>query len=241
MAAEGGRQTAGGFFEVSPAKAYFDALEDAVIGLRGAPLQLSPDDWQITEAWHAEGIPIDVVRESIQEVIDRRRAKELEIPRRLAFYRQPVERAWKRVGGLTVTAKRRSAPTFDIEARLARLAQVVLVAAERHPTLAPLAVELQDLASSESDVEAVEKRLAELDERWLERAAVSLDGSIRQQLEAQLRDALATYEDRFPEPASPEVELRLRSEALRRLLGLPVLSLFAPEAAADARETLSSS
>ena len=234
VAADRERQTAGGFFEVSPAKAYFDALEDAVIGLRGAPLQLSPDDWQITEVWHAEGIPIDVVRESIQEVIDRRRAKELEIPRRLAFYRQPVERAWKRIGGLTVTAKRRSAPTFDIEARLTRLAQAVSAAAERRPSLDPLATELRALASSESDVEAVEKRLTELDERWLGRAAASLDGSIRQKLEAQLRDALATYEDRFPEPASPEVEERLRSEALRGLLGLPVLSLFAPEAAADA-------
>ena len=240
MAAERGRQAAGGFFDVSPAKAYFDALEDAVISLRGAPLQLSPDDWQITEQWHAEGIPIDVVRESIQAVIDRRRAKELEIPRRLAFYRQPVERAWKKIGGLTVTAKRRSAPTFDIEARLGGLARAVSTAAERQPSLCALATELQDM-DPESDVEAVEKRLAELDERWLERAAASLDSSERQQLEAQLRDALAFYEDRFPEPASPAVEERLRSEALRRLLGLPVLSLFAPEAAADARETPSSS
>lgn len=228
------------FFETSPARAYFKAIEAAVIELRGAPLQFSPDDWQIAKVWYADGIPLDLVGEILQSVIDRRRKKEQEIPRRLSFYREAVEKAWQKTQGLRATAKRREAPEFGVEERLERLAGVLERALAARPCLSRLPAELRTLDTSEG-LEAVEQCLAEMDQRLIQGALGSLDGAEVELIEARVRQARAVLEDRFPEPPSPAVEQRLRAEAVRRLLSLPVLSLFAPEAMSADSETTSSS
>ena len=52
--------------------AYFRAIEEVFIRLRGAPLLLSPTDWQIARGWHRTGIPLDVVCSTLEELFRQR-------------------------------------------------------------------------------------------------------------------------------------------------------------------------
>ncbi|MEM8994974.1 MAG: hypothetical protein AAGF23_09310 [Acidobacteriota bacterium] len=226
--------TAGGFFERSPAQEYFQALEAVMIKHRGTPFQLSPDDWQISKSWLGQGIPLDLVDETIGEVVEKRRAKEKEIPRRLTFYRQAVEAAWQRVGALSAPGARREAPSFDLGARLGNLAAAVRSAATSHPALIDFPSQI--LGATGDDLEAVEATLAELDSACLAAAEAGLAEDERLRLRAEVGKAVETRLDLSPEPPSEEMTRRIRVAAVRRWVSLPVLSLFSPEAAGEGSE-----
>ncbi|HTQ81557.1 MAG TPA: hypothetical protein VMM92_16285, partial [Thermoanaerobaculia bacterium] len=53
--------------------AYFEAVEEIFVGLRGAPLLLSPADWQVARRWQREGVPLSLVRGALEEVFAKRR------------------------------------------------------------------------------------------------------------------------------------------------------------------------
>ena len=54
---------------------FFQAIEACFIRLRGAPLLLSPADWQLAKHWRQRGIPLDLVLETLEEVFAARRAR----------------------------------------------------------------------------------------------------------------------------------------------------------------------
>src|SRR5262249_60194670 len=58
-----------------PPHAYFQAIEEIFVELRGAPLLLSPADWQVARRWHREGVPLDLVRGSLEEVFAKRKER----------------------------------------------------------------------------------------------------------------------------------------------------------------------
>ncbi|HQN38153.1 MAG TPA: hypothetical protein PLQ31_01300, partial [Thermoanaerobaculia bacterium] len=43
--------------------AFFQAIEERFVALRGAATLLSPADWQLARAWHRAGIPLAAVLE----------------------------------------------------------------------------------------------------------------------------------------------------------------------------------
>src|SRR5260370_29815130 len=51
--------------------AYFLAIEDHFVRLRGAPLLLSPADWHAARRWHQQGIPLELVRRAPRQVFAR--------------------------------------------------------------------------------------------------------------------------------------------------------------------------
>ena len=59
----------------SEAHEYFRVIEEVFIRLRGAPLLLSPADWQLANEWHRAGIPLEVVCDAVQKVFVRRRER----------------------------------------------------------------------------------------------------------------------------------------------------------------------
>ena len=60
---------------------YFQTLEEAFIRLRGAPLLLSPADWQMAKEWRQRGIPVELIERVLGEVLEERREGEAaEIP-----------------------------------------------------------------------------------------------------------------------------------------------------------------
>src|SRR3954447_12505200 len=106
-----------------PDHAYFQAVEEIFVELRGAPLLLSPADYQVARRWHREAVPLDLVRRTLEEVFAKRKERGAKGKISSLRYCAPaVEAAWGELKELTAPGQRAAAPAFDVAPRLAALA-----------------------------------------------------------------------------------------------------------------------
>jgi len=211
-------------FESSEAHRYFRELEDFFIDLRGAPLQLSPADWQVSKRWYERGIPLSHVKRVLEEVFSRRRERGAEGLVTLRYCRKPVEAQWQEVEEMRATGERAAAPRLDVAARLAALADALPAELAGRGELAARILGL------EGDTEHVEGALSALDKELLAHAEAGLDAAARQEGERQVEETVAGLFGRLFAGDVDKARGRLHRQVLRRQLGLPVLSLFSPEA-----------
>lgn len=211
--------------------AYFLAIEETFLALRGAPLVLSPSDWKVAQAWHRAGVPLDLVKRTLEEMFAAR--EERGDDRRvssLRYCRRAVEKAWKQEQELLSTGDRVSAEPVELRGRLEALAAAL------PPSFAGRARLEEELKaiSTEGGAEAVEEQLAALDVRLFERIldpeTRSVEASVLAEVEAEIDRSLVALRDRLPAEELEKARERLRRQQLRRHLEFPVLSLFAPEA-----------
>ncbi|MEM6795306.1 MAG: hypothetical protein AAF725_15105 [Acidobacteriota bacterium] len=212
------------FFDRSPEQTYFQSLEKVMIELRGAPLQLSPDDWQVSKDWFRGEVPLELVEETLREVVGRKLEAGKEVPARLRYYRRAVEKAWQRVEELTSPGRREQSALVDRARRLENLAASLGEAA----WLGDIPRLLRGLASEHAS--DLEERIAGLDARMVDLARRSLDESEGREIAARVEQALSRFGERMGEDERQVTRRRLEIELIRRLRRLPVLSLFAPEA-----------
>jgi hypothetical protein len=206
--------------------AYFQAIEEKFVELRGAPLLLSPVDWQVASRWHREGVPLELVTRTLEELFARR--KERGAKGRISSLRYcvpAVEAAWGDLREMTAPGRRAPAPAFEVAPRLAALA----AALAGHESLAAR------VAALTGEPPAIEETLAELDREMLEGAEAGLSPEIREEVAAAVGKTLASLAARLPAEELEKARERLARQILRRRLGLPVLSLFSPEAEGTAR------
>ena len=211
------------FFETSPAKTYFNELERWFIDLRGAPQKLSVDDYQVAKAWYQAGIPLDLVRTQITEIVDRRKKTGSEVQTRLRYYCKPVEKAFEERERLQAPGRDVDEPSLDLTNRLGRLA----AALPSEPWAQSFVGRIQEL---QGDAETLESQLAALEEEMLQAGEAALEGPARQAFEERLSEAVGKLEDRMPGGVSEPVQQRLRRQILGRFLDLPEMSLFGVEA-----------
>jgi hypothetical protein len=205
--------------------AYFQAIEEIFVELRGAPLLLSPADWQVARRWHREGIPLALVRQTLEEVFARRKERKAKGKISSLRYCAPaVEAAWTDLRELTAPGHRVEAPAFEAAPRLAALAAALPPALPGREALAARLVALT------GDPQEVEARLSDLDREMLDRAWETLDDPTRSEIDAAVEKTLASLGGRLPAAELESSRERLARQTLRRRLELPVLSLFSPEA-----------
>ena len=205
--------------------AYFQAIEEIFVALRGAPLLLSPADWQVSRRWHRDGIPLDLIRGALQEVFARRKERGAKGKISSLRYCAPaVEAAWAERRELAMPGEGAEAPALDLGARLRSLAAALPAA---YPGRGFLAGRVAALAG---DPQTVEEALAALDREMLADAAASLDGTVRSEVDAAVEKTLAGLRSRLPAEELERSRDRLTHQVLRQRLGLPVLSLFSPDA-----------
>jgi hypothetical protein len=200
---------------------YFRAIEETFIRLRGAPLLLSPADWQTARAWREAGIPLRLVERVMEEVFDRLRERDPE--RRiqgLRYCAAAVEEAWREVRNLGATAGRLEPVPVDVRRRLAELAAALPDELPRRGAVATALAEL------DGDAEAVEARLQAIEEQYLEQVLAELPEAERQRLHDRVARALDRTRSRLDGGSLERLEGRLRREYTRQHLGLAPLSLF---------------
>lgn len=202
--------------------AYFQAVEEIFVELRGAPLLLSPADWQVARRWHQEGVPLDLVKRTLGEVFARRKERGAKGKISSLRYCAPaVEAAWSDLRELTAPGQRAEAPAFEVRSRLAALAAAL-------PVGFP---EIQArIEALDGDPQQVEHHLSALDKEMLDAAMEGLDSEARAEIGQAVEKTLAALGGRLPAEELERSRDRLARQALRRRLGLPVLSLFSPEA-----------
>ncbi len=205
--------------------AYFRAIEEVFIRLRGAPLLLSPTDWQIARDWHRAGIPLDLVCATLEEIFRQRaEAGKRGSVRSLKYCRSAVEQAWTRQQELAAPAARGELVELDVGARLLSLAAAL-------PGSLPRQAQLQRrIGELKGGVEEVEHQLSLLDRQVMGALRSGITPEASTEIERDVEEALARLETRLPADERPAVRDRLFDQAVRRRAGLPVLSLFSPEA-----------
>jgi hypothetical protein len=205
--------------------AYFQAVEEIFVRLRGAPLLLSPADWQVARRWHRDGVPLDLVRRALEEVFAKRQERGAKGKISSLRYCAPaVEAAWAGLRELTAPGERLEAPAFDVSLRLQALAAALPADLTGRDALTARIVALS------GDPQSIEEGLAVLDREMLATVAASLDGPVRTEVEAALEKTVAGLRGRLPADELERSRERLTWQVLRQRLALPVLSLFSPEA-----------
>lgn len=213
-------------FEASPEHLYFLAIEKVFIELRGSPLALSPSDWKVSRAWHEAGIPFELIDATLRELFERRRARGTERKMTsLRSCRRSVEAAWERHRDLRAEAAPVAAPAIDVRARLSALTAAL-------PAELPGRDEVEArLQALEGDAAEVEEALAELDQEILAKTETAFSDTDRAAFESDLERVLDKLRRRLGADQLQGARRDLRDKLLRDRLGLPELSLFAPEAA----------
>jgi hypothetical protein len=207
---------------------YFQAIELAFILQRGAPLLLSPSDYQVIKAWHRDGVPLELVLRELEEFFDRRRLREdARLVRSLRQCRPKIDAAWRNLQELTAPGARAAGTEpLAVEPRLAALARAL---PEDLPGREALGEEIAALAAL-ADPRRIEERLAELEDEVVEALLSALAGPERSAVEAEVDRTLASLAGRVAGEEAARARDRLLRQRVRRQTGLPTLSLFAPEA-----------
>lgn len=214
-------------FETSPARAYFKELERWFIELRGAPLQLSPDDYRMAKEWFGKGIPLELVREEIRDSVDRQKEKGGEVKRRLRYYGRAVERSFEQRRFLQAPGDSAAPAPLDVDSRLRSLAAALPVASWCEGFAARV-------SALQGEAGQVEERLTELESELLSRGREALDGKQEAHFRDLLDESLERLGRSLPGGAGAAVRERLERQILRRILTLPEMSLFGLDAGAGA-------
>lgn len=201
--------------------AYFQAIESSFIRLRGAPLLLSPSDWQMTQEWHRQGIPLELVLAVLEEVFASRRARGVKGKVQGLRYCAPaVEKAWSDRRELTATGNREAPAPLNLIENLERLSQTL----RQTPLVAEdLAVRVAGLEGAPEEVEA---ELVKLDRQMIETAGRQIDTATMAEIQRSIEESLTKVRSRLDDSELDRMRARLLRESIRRHSNLPVLSLF---------------
>ncbi len=211
--------------EVSDESRYFHALEDLLIELRGAPLQVPPADYRVARRWFEAGIPLAVAERAIRGVFAKVREREKKPAIfTLRYCTRAVESAWQEVRELTAAGRREVPSTVELVPVDARLADLAARLPAALPAREGWVARLSQLAGG---AEEVEEALAQLDRELLAALTAGLDAEARADLERSVELALAPVASRLGASQLGEARARLFAQQLRRRAGLPLLSLFA--------------
>ena len=222
---------------------YFQRIESHFLLHRGAPLLLSPSDYQVARRWHRDGVPLDLVLRTMDEYFERRAERsrmatdgEGAEPGKVWGLRQvkpSVEAAWKGLRELTATGDRTApdaAPALDVAGRVAALraalAEALETALPEDEATRERVVAGLDGLEAEADPRRVEERLAAVEDEALEALLAALAPDERAALESQVDEVLAPLADRMARDEVASTRERLLRQKVRRRAGMPVLTLF---------------
>ena len=201
--------------------AYFQAIEECFIRLRGAPLLLSPADWQLARRWHESGIPLTLILETLEQVFGHRNESGATgRVQGLRYCAPAVEAAWKNQAEIQATGSRVTLPALDLKGRLDALSTAVRDLGFDATIIADA------LDSLEGSPDVVERALVDLDKQLLQLAERSLDSVTLDNIGQSVDRSLARVSARMDDNEMARVRARLFRESVRRQHDLPVLSLF---------------
>ena len=200
--------------------AYFRAIEDAFVRLRGAPLLLSPADFQVATRWGQRGcVPLG-----------------LWSPPGGGFCQAP--RAWRQ-GRSTASANCAPPRSSGHGRTCARCRTGTARSGERDAGAGTAGGARRGIAGGAGWARRLERRLLALAGRRSGRAGprtledgllvavdAALEPAARERLDDEVGAILEGLRERFPAGELEALRGQLHRQRLRRLVGLPVLTLF---------------
>lgn len=205
-------------------RVWFESIERVFIRLRGAPLLLSPADWQVARRWRREGIPLELIVESLEQVFLRRAERNTRGKVNSLRYCAPaVEAAWEERRELLSGGQSRDAGgTPSLSERLRSIAEGLPAGLSERKRL------VDTIRTLEGSPESVEQKLGEIESAILDDFETRLAEDEKEAVEKEVESALARLSARLSDSETARTRDLLRRRALRRKAGIPELSLFAP-------------
>jgi flagellar biosynthesis/type III secretory pathway chaperone len=205
-------------------QSYFRAIEETFIRLRGTPFLLSPADWQQAKQWRHQGVPLELVLSTLESVFQSRAdSGKTGKVQSLRYCAAAVDEAWQQVAELSATGS--SAPTEPVDST--RQLQVLV---DRLPeTIVDREVVTAEILSLSGSTETIEQELMRLDQRILVSAFNAMSDADREAILRQVDSTLADLDRELDRDSLPEIRQRLFDQTVRKVAGLPFLSLFSAE------------
>ncbi len=230
---------------VSPEEAeYFRSIEERFCALRGASRLLSPRDWHLIAGWWAEGIPLSLVLESLEDVFLNRRQRDVEADQvnSLAYLKPELLRRWRLRREMTSPRRGEKEETerlrLDLRRHLSRVARCLKAGASEARarekedlarTLLEAAGEVRRLrekaAAPDWNPLESEESLERLDAEVVAAAAASLGEPEGSRLDREAMEIVAPMRTGMRPGAFEETLAAVRARLLRREFHLPRLSL----------------
>jgi len=231
---------------VSPEEAeYFRSIEERFCALRGAAMLLSPRDWNLIAGWWAEGVPLLLIMEALDEVFvaRRRRGDERGRVNSLSYIKPEILRRWNLHREMTAPRRgereERERLRQELRRHLGRVARSLkeasATARERNleslaRTLLEASAEVRRFrreASAEGwDSLETENSLERLDAEMLDAAGSALDRAGRLRLDREAEEILRPHRPGMKIEAFRESLAAVRGRLLRRQFDLPRLSIL---------------
>ena len=217
---------------------YYGTIETHFIERRGSPLFISPKEWALIRRWEELGIPSEVVCAALDEVFSRPKA--YDAPRKLGYCRQTVEARFRRyceaqlgsseTGPSDEPTPEESTPVRFLESLQAELVNLAAAYRAEQPAFAQAlddgVRELAEIVAALSTRgDDVEPRLKLLENRLLSKAELVFPADL-EALREDSEKALGSYRSRMPADVYDAAVQSGYRRRLRRLAGLPTLSLF---------------
>lgn len=201
--------------------AYFRAIEEVFIRLRGAPLLLSPEDWRVASRWHRDGVPLALVEATLEEVFRKRRERGKKGRINSLRYCAPaVEAAWAELREIQGPGRGEAPLEVPVAERLAALAGALPAGLAARATWEQRILGLSGAAAD------VEERLRALDGELLEAAADALGETARRRIDDAVDEAVSRLRGTHPDDELEALRRQLWRRRLREELDLPFLTLF---------------
>jgi hypothetical protein len=218
---------------------YYAAIERHFVSLRGAPLFITPREWQLIDTWHERQIPLRVVKDGLDRTFEKR--KSTRPVRHLAYCRQAVEAAYRRfceaLAGSDHSVEDGSGEVSTVRLHLGDLERSVVETARNLGTSQPALVQtlehiaerLGELASNPLHADGfpnLERELGELEMAVVREAETALDEAERRHLQNEGELSLARYRSRMPDDVYRSALQSAYLKRVRGRFGIPALSLF---------------
>jgi hypothetical protein len=222
MASEG----EAGSFPESEDQAYFRAVEEQFVALRGAPMLLTPADWQVARSWRRRGIPLGLVREALETVFEKRRERgAASRVNSLRYCASAVEKAWRAQVELGLPAASGGAAGGGTAAAVPEL--LALLAAGLPEGLPGVEGWRMRIRAVQGDIDEVERQLVTLEAELLLALEEALPEGERAAHRRATREAVARLSQRVGGREVEQAAERLAALRLRERWGVTALSLFA--------------
>ena len=222
---------------------YFTEVEERYQRRRGTGLLLSTIDWALIETWKDAGIPLEAVLRGIDATFDKydRRPKTKKI-NSLAYCAQEVLAEAEAMKEASVGASRKESEASAglgaeeiarfFEQNAAKLRhvrstpEVQLVAEESAATLTDLATIMGGAASSQLQLEELERRLTVLEEKLQAALTVNATENELFELRTEADREIAPYRSKMPGAQIQLLQKQFIHKRLFEKAKIPRLSLF---------------
>lgn len=211
---------------------YLEAVEQHFRAVRGTDsFYLSPRDWAVVETWEKGNVPLVAVLGGIDATFEKRRRRQgpgkLETINSLAYCAQAIaQEAQAIINASPLVTNKVTNPPFPIEEVRSFFARNIAALRRAGQDEIAESLESLDLDALFADLDQLEQRLTELEEKMMSQLRASASEELLCAVACEIDRDLKPYRNTMTSDQIAMLERKFLERRLLEATGLPRLSLF---------------